>query len=435
MRNPSPSLAAALAFALLAAASSRALAQEPPAEDVTGVVQGTGFTKIRIALPDPQSDAASSATAREIGSVLRDDLTFSGFFDVLEPVLYPLTETSPEKTLSDKWASIGAAAVTLSRLGTPGGRVDLRVRLLDTKSGTVLFDRRYGGTLEIARRVAHQISDDIVEQFTGRPGVSLTRIAFVSKHGEGKEIYVMDYDGARVRRITTSGTINLTPTWSPSADRMAFLSWRTGQPAVHLIDAEGRVSRVPTVAATMSSSPDWSPDGTKIVYTAVADDNAEIFLLDLTTGRNTRLTRMPSIETSPAFSPNGREIAFTSDRSGGPQIYIMDAEGLNVRRITTEGTYNDSAAWSPRGDRIAYASRVEGRFQIVVLELATGTMRQLTHQGNNENPRWSPDGRHIVFASNRTGRYDIWTMAADGSDPRRLTQGGDSFTPDWSRRP
>jgi TolB protein len=426
--------------AILAAvvSTAAALAQEPspPPGGIRDVISGSGFTKIKIAIPDPTADAASGDAAREIGQTVRDDLAFSGYFDVVDPSVYPLTATSKETTPAAAWASVGAASVAIGTVGITGGKIDLRAKLLNTTApGTTLFDRRYGGPSDLVRRLAHQMSDDIVQQLTGQPGIASTWIAFVGKHGKGKEIYMMDYDGRRVRRITTTGSINLMPTWSPVAQRLAFMSWRTGPPSIDVLDADGKVSRASTAGGTMNISPDWSPDGRKIVYASNAAGNAEIYMLDLSSGRSTRLTSSPAIDTSPTFSPNGREIAFTSDRAGPPQIYVMDAEGLNVRRLTTDGNYADAAAWSPKGDKIAYACRVEGRFDVVVLDVPTGATTRLTSgEGNNENPRWSPDGRHIVFASSRGGGYDLYTMRSDGTDVQRLTRGGDAQTPDWSHR-
>ena len=426
-----------LAGALLAALAPQASAADTPPSPggVTGVISGSGFTPIKIAIPDPDADAGSRAVSREIGATVRADLQFSGYFDVLDPGIYPLVSTSPETTVSDKWASIGAASLALSKVAVTGDRLDLRVTLVNTSPATRLSAQRYGGTVDLARRLAHQVADDILQQLTGQLGISSTWIAFVSKHGNGKEIYMMDYDGQRLRRITTTGAINLMPVWAPIGQRLAFMSWRTGTPSIDVLDADGKITRQNAAGGTMNICPDWSPDGRKIVYASNAPGNAEIYLLDLVGGRSTRLTNSTAIDTSPSFSPNGREIAFTSDRSGSPQIYVMDVEGLNVRRLTTGEEYADAAAWSPRGDKIAYVSRREGRFDIVVVDVASGATARLTHgEGSNENPRWSPDGRHLVFASSRAGRFDIYTMRADGADVRRLTQGGDCETPDWSRR-
>lgn len=400
-----------------------------------GLVESDSFSRIRIAVPAAAHGAASREAAREIVEVLRADLAFSGFFDVIDPALYDLV---PEARGGDEryedWISIGADALVRLSIPTSGSRIDLQARLFDNASESRLFGRRYGGREDQVRLVAHHLADDLVRHYTGRPGVSMTLIAFSSKHGEGKEIYLMDYDGLRIRRLTTTGTINLSPVWSPRGDELAYVSWRGRQPGVYVMNSQGELGNLPTIGGELSAAPDWSPDGKRLVYSSDIHGNTEIYLLSRATGRNTRLTRNPAIDTAPAFSPNGREIAFTSDRSGTPQIYLMDAEGLNVRRLSWEGSYNDSAAWSPNGDRLAYASRIDGRFEIVVLELATDRLQRLTWgEGNNENPRWSPDGRHIVFSSNRAGTYDIYTMRSDGGEVRRLTKGGNCFTPDWSK--
>jgi TolB protein len=416
------------------AASAQGAPPRPPG-GISDVISGSGFTKIKIAIPDPSAEPLLSSMAREIGKTIRDDLDYSGYFEVLDPALYPLAATSPEAHVEEKWASLGAASFVLATLKVTAGRVDLRAHLMNTTPAATMFDRRFGGPSELARRVAHQVADDIVQQLTGQSGIALTWIAFVSKHGAGKEVYMMDYDGERLRRITTTGSINLMPTWSPVAQRLAYMSWRSGAPAIDILESDGRIARAPTAGGTMNISPDWSPDGRRIVYASNASGNSEIYVVDLSSGRSSRLTNSPAIDTSPSFSPKGREIAFTSDRSGSPQIYIMDAEGLNVRRLTQNDEYADAAAWSPKGDKIAYASRRDGRFDVVVIDVATGVPARLTHgEGNNENPRWASDGRHLVFASSRAGSYDLYTMRADGTDVRRLTRGGDCFTPDWSHR-
>jgi TolB protein len=414
---------------------SQAIGQEDSRRGIRGEIRAEGFTPIKIAVPDAETSAGYTTTTAELVETLREDLLFSGFFEVVDPSLYSLVPPASDGNVRhDDWISIGADALVSIRVPVQDDRIDLEARLYDNASRGVLFARRYGGELPTLRRVAHLLADDLVRHYTGRPGVALSRIAFVSEFQGNKEIYLMDYDGRRIRRLTSSGTINLAPVWSPDGRELAFMSWRGRQPGVYVMSAEGKLGVLKTVGGELSSAPDWSPDGTKIAYTSDVDGNTEIYVLDRTTQRNRRLTHNRAIDTAPAFAPTAREIAFTSDRSGSPQIYVMDAEGINVRRLSWESSYNDSPAWSPSGDRLAYASRLEGRFHVVVLDIPTGRLTRLTRGGHdNENPRWSPDGRHLVFASNRTGTYQIYTMAADGSNVRRLTRGVDGFTPDWSR--
>jgi TolB protein len=419
----------------LLASPSTAPAQEGSGRGIEGVIEVEGFTPIKIAIPDAQTSAGFTATTAELVQTLRADLIFSGFFDVIDPSLYGLVPESTDGGIRhEDWMSIGADALVEIRVPVQDDRIDLEARLYDNKSQSVLFARRYGGELGMLRRVAHLLADDVVRHYTGKPGVAMSRIAFVSEYQGNKEIYLMDYDGRRIRRLTSSGTINLSPVWSPDGSELAFMSWRGRQPGVYVMSAEGKLGVLKTVGGELSSAPEWAPDGRKLAYTSDIDGNTEIYVLDRTTGRNRRLTHNRAIDTAPAYSPNGREIAFTSDRSGSPQIYVMDADGLNVRRVSWEGSYNDSPAWSPRGDRMAYASRREGRFHIVVLDISDGRLTQLTRgRHNNENPRWSPDGRHLVFASDRRGSCQIHTMGADGSNARALTRGVDGYTPDWSK--
>ena len=403
--------------------------------DIGGTIVGGGQA-IPIAVPAPIVPG-HQAIVDEIVETIRNDLDYSGHFTIVDPGLYKLVpEPGSAEENFDAWTSIGAdQGLVRFTIKVEGGRIDLSARLYDVESKSTIGSWRYGGKLELSRRVAHTVSDEIVLKYTGRKGIARTRIAFVSKHGDGKEVYLMDYDGARVRRLTTSSTVNLSPCWSPDGTELAWVSWHNRQPGVYLMSDAGTMKHLPTVGGELSAAPEWSPDGTKLAYSSDVDGNTEIYLLDRTTGKNTRLTRHAGIDTAPAFSPNGREIAFTSDRTGAPQIYVMSIDGTNVRRVTWDGSYNESAAWSPDGSKLAYVSRIQGVFQILVRDNETQRSRQLTSGlGNNENPRWSPDGRHLVFASDRgNGRYAIYSMRNDGSRLRQLTKGIDAYTPDWSQ--
>jgi TolB protein len=424
---------------LVLAAGAAPLAQEEPR--IRGEITEKGYVAIRIAVPYSQADAGAEDASAQIVETLRADLEFSGFFDLVDPSLYRLASgAEPGDVDFEGWAALGAQWMVVSRVKIERDRVDLQAWAYDVDTrdeqaeGLQLFARRYGGKPEMARRIAHQLADDLVRQYTGRRGVALSRIAFVSRHEDANEIYLMDYDGHRIRRLTTTGTLNLNPVWSPDGSKMAFVSWREKAPNIYLMDNTGKIERLPAVEGELNASPDWSPDGKKLVYSSDFPGNQELYLLDLRSGRNTRLTRSRAIEISPDYAPNGREIAFTSDRSGSPQVYIMDVDGLNTRRTSFDSAYSDSAAWSPRGDKLAYVSRDRwGYFQVVVKDLAKDDVTKLTRgRWNSENPRWSPDGRHIVFSSNRFGTYDVYTMKADGTDVRRLSKGGDCRTPDWS---
>ncbi len=407
----------------------------PQGDQITGVVKGTTGSRVSVAVAPPTAGGNLSST-KELLATIRSDLDFSGYFDLVPEERARLVPPVPAGLPPPlrEWLSVGADSVLSTRVSEDPRKLECEGRLFDTRSGEMIMGARYGGDPEYVRKVAHRISDDLVRRLTGQQGIASTWIAYVVKTSPAtKEIYVMDYDGARPRRLARTGSLSLSPTWSADGEHLVYISFRGRQPGIELIDLAGRIRRAPTAGGDLNSAPDWSPDGKKLAYTSDRDGNSEIYVMDLESGAERRLTSNPAIDASPSWSPTGREIAFTSNRAGSPQIYIIDSDGLNARRLTHSGDYNDSAAWSPRGDKIAFVSRLNGHFEIFVHDIARDVPTQLTFTGrNNENPRWSPDGRHIVFASDRSGEYQIYTMDAGGSTVRLLTRGEPAFTPDWS---
>ncbi|MDZ7292175.1 MAG: Tol-Pal system beta propeller repeat protein TolB [candidate division KSB1 bacterium] len=312
-------------------------------------------------------------------------------------------------------------------------KITLEGQLLDSVTGKTLEKKTYRGCQENLRLLVHALADDIVNSLTGEKGIAKSRIAFTAATPEGKEIFVMEYDGTNQRQVTNLRTLNLTPAWSNDGRALVFTSYQRGNPDLFVLDLIPAKLSFLIKDNGLCSAPAWSPDGKKMAFVSTRDGNAEIYVMDIHTRALQRLTQHPAIDASPAWSPNGREIVFTSDRLGSPQIFLMDAEGSNLRRLSIEGNYNDSPAWSPRGDKIAFVSRGPGGFDIFTYDVTSETVTQLTaNTGSNEDPCWSPDGYRLAFSSTRDGRSEIYTMMWDGTDVRRLTYKGTCTSPAWS---
>ncbi|HYS05883.1 MAG TPA: Tol-Pal system beta propeller repeat protein TolB [Candidatus Dormibacteraeota bacterium] len=434
-----------VAFLVLGVSLQKSLSQSgtpPPEAPIPSVpiirIIGAAKPKQPIALPafTATGDSKAQDAARTIHDTIRDDLDFSGYFLIIPDEYYKLVHADPGgRNINYKeWVGVGADALLLGQTSMEPGNLVFESVLHDTMEQKILLHKKYRGESDQARLVAHKLSDAIVEQFIGQPGIAQTKIAFVSQVGKAKEIYVMDYDGARAKRITANNTINLSPAWSPDGRKIAFVSFRSGTPVLMIVNSDGELSQAFPQEGDLNSAPAWSPDGRSLAFASTRDGNAEIYVQRIDKPVPTRITKEPAIDTSPTWSPDGTQIAFTSDRAGSPRIYIMDSDGGNVRPFTPEIGYCDAASWSPLGDKIAFTARVPGGFDIFVKDIKTGQVGRLTENSNiNEWPRWSPDGRHLVFASNRTGNFDIFIVDLDGTHARRLSHGGNSYSPSWSR--
>jgi TolB protein len=438
-------LAAALAAAGLCAepatAQNQPAPETPPPGTPTIKISGNARNRVPIALPafDAGGGGRGQDAAQTLHDVLRDDLLFSGYFQIVPEEYLKMVGPFRDRPASYKeWQGIGAEAVLIGTTQADGpSGVVFEGQVFETSEQRAVIGKRFRGDQQQLRIIAHKMSDAIVEQFMGKPGIATSRIAYVSQVGKGKEIFVMDYDGARAKRITANGSMNRSPAWSPDGTLIAFVSLRSGSPELLILDSSGNLKRAFPQNGELNSAPAWSPDGRLLAFSSARDGNAEIYTLRVEGGVLTRLTKDAGIDTSPTWSPDGRSIAFTSDRGGSPQIYLMDSDGGRVRRLTSELSYCDAASWSPNaddGDRIAFAARVPGGFDIFSYDLKSAQLTRLTDGGGiNESPRWSPDGRHLVFTSDRSGGSDIYTMDANGDHVRRLTRGGSNQMPAWSR--
>ncbi len=396
-----------------------------------------GMPMIPVALPEfhftPQS-VMDKKIKNEIHQVIWNDLKYSRVFKLVPKEHYNyIKKHDPSDIIYKDWASIQANILISGRVEVSREqRIIFSMKVYDVKSEKFIFGRNFGGKKEFLRVIAHRAADTVMSYFGEKPIFS-SKVVFVSNRDGNKEIYFMDYDGKRERRITYNDYIDMLPSWSLDKEKVLYTSYRDGDPDLYMFHLyTGKTELISTGQANYSA--DWSRENDCIVYTSTRSGNAEIYIKEMKTRKEKRLTFNRAIDTSPCWSPNSREIAFVSNRSGTAQVYLMDAEGSNIRRITSEGTRHDSPEWSPGGTQLAYTLMISGRIDIYIYNLKNNAITKLTeNSGLNESPTWSPDGRHIIFASNRSGRFQLYTVDYDGANLRRLTFKGENKMPSWQK--
>ena len=391
-------------------ASSAPGEQPPPAapqqpSEVAVVISGDPGTPPRYAIPDFLAltpDAAEAA--KTVAQVLWDDFTFEREFYLIPRDTYasiPVARSADQIAFS-AWNELGADAVVFGTVRKTGDSVRVEIRLFNVRTRQPVFAKEYTGTDSNPRLYAHTIADEIHQQQRALRGVARTKLAFSSdrnrervagsvENRDVKEIYIADYDGANMRRITTNRQLNLTPVWAPDARSIAYTSYRRGYPDLFIAMIYQGLQQEPTKGGTQNWLPMFSPDGTRIVFTSSREGNPELYIINRDGSGLRRLTNHPAIDTTPTWSPTGTQIAFTSDRAGQPQIYIVGADGLNLRRLTTAESYADRPTWSPAPfNEIAFAARTGPGYDIKIYDLATGMTRQITFgEGSNESPAYA----------------------------------------------
>ncbi len=390
--------------------------------------------KVTLALPDFNAkEPGDQAVAQDLRGVTRDDLLYSRLFN--------LTEQGPQsagpKIDFAGWAQQGADLLVTGSVSVKdqkeGSSTQLIGAVYELPSGNPVFQKSYQIASRSARKLAHEFVADILYRFTGNRGLSQSKIVFSNNASGNKELYVIDYDGQNLRRLTTTKKLNILPRLSPDGKEILFTSYRRNNPDLYIYSMETGQTRAVSSRVGLNASASFSPSGKEILATLSYEGGAKLYLLDRQGKVIRKLTKGGAADTSASFSPDGRKIVYVSDRPGWPQIYVMDADGSNSERISETG-YCDSPIWSPLGDKIAYSRGTKsGEHDIVVHDLGSGQAARLTDgSGKNENPSFSPDGRFIVFTSNRNRKRELHTVSVDGSTQKKLADiPGDCFTPSW----
>ena len=224
------------------------------------------------------------------------------------------------------------------------------------------------------------------------------RIAFM-RDVEGIDRYslwVMNYDGSGLKRLTPKGQEALAPSWAADGSMLSFTRRDAGIWEIYTIHSDGtglkRISnfRANGTKPRWGASTSWSPNGKSIVYS----------------------------------------LSFGSWEDN--QIFMMDADGKNVRELTDSNSDNRNPDFSPDGKYIAFNSTKNGTRETAILNLKT---KDITYLGNNASGfglDWSPDGKRIAYSGKHGDNHDIFVMNADGSHQIRISKSPDmDMGPSW----
>ncbi len=396
--------------------------------------------KIPVAVPDFKNlsdNPEETAYGKQALTILTNDLNFTGYLKTMDKDAFlqvpAKTGISAAELNFDSWTSIGAELLITGGILVHNNIATLKLRLFDPFKGNLLVGKIYTGYISDIRKMIHRFAGEVSMKLTGKKGIFTSKIAFISKIGQNKEVFICDFDGYRPIQITHGKSIALSPSWSSDGKYLAYTSFARGKPDIYIKDLQQNRGFVVDFKG-INITPAWVPSKFELAACLSFSGDQEIYLL---TGQGKiikRLTKNWGIDVSPTFSPDGKKMAFVSKRAGTPQIYIKDLTTGNLTRLTFQGNYNTSPAWSPSGEKIAYVGIVKGKINIYTIGVNGGDPVQLTSDsGDNENPSWSPDGSLIVFSSTREGVSRIYVMTATGNDQRCLLKiKGAQSEPDWS---
>jgi len=267
-------------------------------------------------------------------------------------------------------------------------------------------------------------------------------MAFLSPTPEGNEIWVWRPDGAEeARPLTRLGSRIDFFSWSPDGSHLAFHGYRYGSPDIFTVEVDsGRVRRL-TSDRLWEVYPTWTPDSRQVVFVRMDERwvDHDVWVVDAHGGEPRRVVRDREFfdyrrgqEFGPAqVQPGGDLVLFRSHRSGWLNQWLVPLGGGEPRPLWSEEADHNAqkpfrgyAAWSPDGGRVAFTSNLNGTHVLRVADVATGEVETLVEpeMGIVANAAWSPDGGWIAYTLDtpRTPE-DLWVVDVASGEERRLT--------------
>lgn len=416
------------------------------------------FTPLQYMGTQP-SNSAHIQAGQNLFRVIYNDLSVSNFFTFIKPDAYLEDPAkvglrpapgAPNGFKFENWKTIGTEFLVRAGYQVLGSDMSLEAYVYHVPTTRVVMGKTYKGPTANIRKMAHTFANDLMQALTGKRGMYTTRLVASRSASKGgnKEIYVMDWDGANMQKITSHNSISLSPAWSNKGDKIAYTAFayhkkdKVRNADLFIYDLASAKRFLVSYRKGINSGAAFLPGDNMLLLTLSQEGSPDIFRMSADGVTLTPITRGPnrSMNVEPAVSPDGSKIAFSSDRSGRPMIFVMNVDGTNPKRLTFAGKYNASPAWSPDGKTLAFAGYDKDHFDIFTIDADGRNLRRLTdarklngRAADNEGPSWSPDGRHIVFSSNRTGPSQLFIVSPDGVNERRITE--DNFNwdkPKWS---
>lgn len=183
--------------------------------------------------------------------------------------------------------------------------------------------------------------------------------------------WVMDADGDGLRVVLPVGAhgwgLQGHAEWSPDGRELALVGGPATNPQVFIVDADGgrprRVTRdaLGGLRPGTNIDPSWSPDGRSLLFAgcplAVCPDRLlEVYRVDRDGGGETRLTSDALPDFDPYWSPDGATVAWLRN-TGTPLswgIFAMAPDGTRHRAVVDDGATNSKPEWAPDSSAIYF---------------------------------------------------------------------------------
>jgi Tol biopolymer transport system component len=255
--------------------------------------------------------------------------------------------------------------------------------------------------LKIARIEEPQLSPD------GKTVAFTVQTVDIAQNTKPKQIYTVSVNGGSPQQITTQGTDNERPEWSPDSKQIAFISDRAGSAQVWIMNADGSNARQITNLSTEAGGVLFSPDGKKLVFTSdvfpdCPDDACNKNRLDAAKNSKVKARSYTTLlyRHWTEWGTKRRSHLLVVDVAGGPTKDLTPGD-RDVPPFSLGGP--DDYAISADSREVCYSMNADPtpatstNSDLFVVPIIGGDSIKITsNPGADSSPQYSPDGKLLA---------------------------------------
>lgn len=144
--------------------------------------------------------------------------------------------------------------------------------------------------------------------------------------GGDADLWTVALEDGNKEKLTNIPGNEIFPTWHRDGNNIAFSTNKDGNLDIYTVNIETKKVRRLIETAHRKTRPSFSPDGTMVAYAAWEDDlniQPQIWVANANGTEPYQITE-EARNTHPAWSPTAGEIAFQSDRDGNWDVWIAN---------------------------------------------------------------------------------------------------------------
>lgn len=223
--------------------------------------------------------------------------------------------------------------------------------------------------------------------------------------GLTSQIWMADIKSGEQRLLTSDGSRNASPVWSPDYKSIAFVSNRDQGSQIFVMNLADRSTRRLTNLTDAPGNLSWSPDGQYIVFNMSVDNSPQ---------RKVKLPQPPKHAKWSEPPVYIDKIKYKSDGAGflknrSRQVFVISSEGGYARQLTFgDKSHSGPFSWSSDGRFVYFSSNLTDEedseprnSEIYTLDIQTGLVKAVTDRlGPDFNPVISPSGKYMAYLGN-----------------------------------